>query len=178
MIVSCPQCASRYRIRDDKIQGAGARITCPECKHRFVIYRESSKFVVGGSEAKPKGLPVTFARKGQIHRAEVHEEDEDESDAPTTLMPHGSALAEQFRQSIAEERRRILAENKEEEPAPLPPAEPTAGPDKEELVAASPKAAQSPRQAPAGRPSYLGRFLAVVMIVVALVAVLSVLGIV
>ena len=38
MIVSCESCKSRYKIDDSKISGRGARITCPRCKHQFVVY--------------------------------------------------------------------------------------------------------------------------------------------
>ena len=40
MIVSCPACSRRYKIRESKIQGRGAKITCPRCAHRFVVYLE------------------------------------------------------------------------------------------------------------------------------------------
>lgn len=116
MIVSCPQCSSRYRIRDDKIQGTGARITCPGCTHRFVVYRESEKFVIGGQPAKPRGVSVTFASKGQIKRTALPEEDDD--DAPTTLMPHGSAMADQLRATLQAERDRMLSEERQEQAAP------------------------------------------------------------
>ena len=40
MIVTCPACSARYKINEAKIQGRGAKITCPRCGHRFVVYRE------------------------------------------------------------------------------------------------------------------------------------------
>lgn len=38
MIVTCESCKSRYKIDDSKISGRGARITCPRCKHQFVVF--------------------------------------------------------------------------------------------------------------------------------------------
>lgn len=37
MIVSCESCKSRYKLDDNKITGRGAKITCPKCKHVFVV---------------------------------------------------------------------------------------------------------------------------------------------
>lgn len=38
MIVTCESCKSRYKLDDSKITGRGAKITCPRCKHVFVVY--------------------------------------------------------------------------------------------------------------------------------------------
>ena len=43
MIVSCPSCEARYKVNEAKIKGRGAKITCPKCSHRFVVYREGDK---------------------------------------------------------------------------------------------------------------------------------------
>jgi len=125
MKVTCPACESIYRIPDDKIQGRGARITCKKCGHKFVVYNQSERVVIG--EDKPKGLPVTFQRKGQITKAEMPDED-DEADAPTTVMTHGSALAQEIKQAIAD-----AAEDEPAAPAPAPAA----------AAAAPPKAANN-----------------------------------
>ncbi|HHO51993.1 MAG TPA: hypothetical protein ENK18_14195 [Deltaproteobacteria bacterium] len=42
MIVTCPACSQQYKLRESKIQGRGAKVTCPRCGHRFVIYRTES----------------------------------------------------------------------------------------------------------------------------------------
>lgn len=86
MIISCPACSARYRVAEEKIQGRGARITCPTCAHKFVVYRGDGKLVVGEFEGRG-GVPVTIARKGELHRQAPTL---DEEEAPTTLMPHGS----------------------------------------------------------------------------------------
>lgn len=42
MIVSCPACSARYRIDPGKIKGRGAKITCPRCSHKFVVYKDGA----------------------------------------------------------------------------------------------------------------------------------------
>jgi predicted Zn finger-like uncharacterized protein len=37
VIVSCEACKSRYKLDDSKVGGKGARITCPKCKHVFIV---------------------------------------------------------------------------------------------------------------------------------------------
>lgn len=138
MIVTCPSCDARYRIRDDKIEGKGARITCPNCGHKFVVYVEE-QFVVGDKPSKPRGLPVTIHKKGQDHRAEGFEDDED---APTTLMPHGSALN-------AELRNALLATAEKAERDPRPPASPQETPAQHRATAPD-RAAAPPRAAAGG----------------------------
>lgn len=41
MIVQCPACSSRYRIRDDNIPPTGGKIRCPSCGHSFIVYPEN-----------------------------------------------------------------------------------------------------------------------------------------
>lgn len=40
MIVTCDHCGTRYKLDNAKIPGRGARVTCPGCKHVFVVYRQ------------------------------------------------------------------------------------------------------------------------------------------
>lgn len=42
MIVTCESCQSKYKLDDSKITGRGARITCPSCKHVFVVYKQAA----------------------------------------------------------------------------------------------------------------------------------------
>ncbi len=43
MVVTCEHCGARYRLDKDRIQGKGARITCPRCRHVFVVYQEGEE---------------------------------------------------------------------------------------------------------------------------------------
>jgi predicted Zn finger-like uncharacterized protein len=51
MIVTCDHCGARYRLDESKIPGRGARVTCPSCRHVFVVYRRDS------SEETPAVVP-------------------------------------------------------------------------------------------------------------------------
>jgi len=41
MIVSCPSCSTGYKLDEGRITGRGVRITCPKCKHVFVVYKDA-----------------------------------------------------------------------------------------------------------------------------------------
>ena len=43
MIVTCPQCTARYKLDKNKISARGAKITCPRCRHVFVVYRDEAR---------------------------------------------------------------------------------------------------------------------------------------
>ena len=47
MVVTCDHCGARYRFDDERISGRGARITCPRCRHVFVVHTDNP----GDSEA-------------------------------------------------------------------------------------------------------------------------------
>lgn len=64
MIVSCPQCQARYKLDPNKIAARGAKITCPRCRHVFVVYPEvsddGSKGLTTLDRARPRdkaGIP-------------------------------------------------------------------------------------------------------------------------
>jgi predicted Zn finger-like uncharacterized protein len=57
MIVNCPNCNTRYKIDPAKIQGRGAKITCPSCKHTFVVRREGEAAAMGSAASSPAGAP-------------------------------------------------------------------------------------------------------------------------
>jgi len=42
MIIECPACQSRYRIREEKLPAAGGNIKCPSCAHVFFVAREAA----------------------------------------------------------------------------------------------------------------------------------------
>lgn len=52
MIVTCESCKSRYKLDDSKITGRGAKITCPKCKHIFVVLS------AGAAPGRPPGSPA------------------------------------------------------------------------------------------------------------------------
>ena len=38
MIVTCPSCASKYRVRDEAVPAGGAELECPSCKEVFIAH--------------------------------------------------------------------------------------------------------------------------------------------
>ena len=56
MIVSCERCGARYKLDDSKVTERGAKITCPRCRHIFVVYpgnkpaEKPSPVVIGGGD--------------------------------------------------------------------------------------------------------------------------------
>jgi predicted Zn finger-like uncharacterized protein len=48
MIVTCDHCGAKYNLDPTKVQGRGARITCPKCAHVFTVYKENAD---AGSES-------------------------------------------------------------------------------------------------------------------------------
>ncbi len=156
MIVTCPACSSRYRIREEKIQGRGARITCPSCGHKFIVEKET-----GSAASGSQGVPLPMGRGAPVQRP-VFDED-DEADVPTTVMPHGSQLAQTMR-AAAEKAKSARAAAGGSAPAPsaaISPADHRAVP------------------APAAQPARSG-VVAVALVLVAVLllgmAVLSLLG--
>jgi predicted Zn finger-like uncharacterized protein len=53
MIIECPACDSRYRIREDKLPGEGGNIKCPNCAHVFFVARPAA---TGSHVAAPSSL--------------------------------------------------------------------------------------------------------------------------
>lgn len=61
MIVTYEHCSARYKLDPSRITGRGVRITCPSCKHVFVVYRP------GGDEAaSPASAASPAAAPGPV----------------------------------------------------------------------------------------------------------------
>jgi predicted Zn finger-like uncharacterized protein len=135
MIVSCPQCAARYRVPEERISERGARITCPACRHRFTVHSGEQRLVVGG-EAEPRGLNVL----GHQRRPAGYDEEDDQ---PTTVM----TAAE--RDALAREAG-VGLPSRPPLPVPPPPPAPVAGPvaspagQRTTAPKAAPKASKGP----------------------------------
>lgn len=54
MIIECPACESRYRIREDKLPQDGGNIKCPNCAHVFFV---ASRDEALGSQSSPAITP-------------------------------------------------------------------------------------------------------------------------
>ena len=87
MIVACEHCGSRYSLDESKMPGRGARVTCPNCSHVFVVYRESIEDAGGADgielgeepEVSPQDVGLCdrahdahlSARSGQFRKAKI-----------------------------------------------------------------------------------------------------------
>lgn len=65
MIVACPACSARYRIDKSKIKGRGAKITCPRCANKFIVYKEKESADV--SELDFQTVGITWRVKKGLH---------------------------------------------------------------------------------------------------------------
>ncbi len=92
MIATCPNCGARYRIREDRLTGSRARITCKKCAHKFIVHKDQE---AGVARPAPTGVPVRLAGAPSQPRFE----EDDESDVPTTVMPHGSKVIRKIREN-------------------------------------------------------------------------------
>ena len=63
MIVTCESCAARYKLDESKIAGRGAKITCPRCRHVFVVYKdEGAAASVSSAPAPAPSIPGSIPR--------------------------------------------------------------------------------------------------------------------
>lgn len=58
MIIECPSCNSRYRIREDKLPAQGGNIKCPNCAHVFFVPRGDATSTQEGTPATATGETV------------------------------------------------------------------------------------------------------------------------
>ncbi|MBK9367036.1 MAG: zinc-ribbon domain-containing protein [Deltaproteobacteria bacterium] len=65
MIVTCEKCGARYKLDDGKVTGRGAKITCPRCKHIFVVFPD-----VNEADLPPPTAATTVLPKGPTRSAE------------------------------------------------------------------------------------------------------------
>jgi predicted Zn finger-like uncharacterized protein len=56
VIVTCPSCTSKYRVRDDAVPPGGAELECPSCKSMFVAY--PPKRIIGEHTGVDQRAPV------------------------------------------------------------------------------------------------------------------------
>ncbi len=64
MVITCPACEARYRLNREKIQGRGAKITCPKCAHVFVVFNEAEESGEAAPSAAHEVAPPQRARAG------------------------------------------------------------------------------------------------------------------
>ena len=71
MIVTCEACSARYKLDDGKVSAKGAKITCPRCRHVFVVYKKAApsentghEVSLGSSKPKRSAEELDFRKVG------------------------------------------------------------------------------------------------------------------
>ncbi|MBL8617050.1 MAG: zinc-ribbon domain-containing protein, partial [Deltaproteobacteria bacterium] len=117
MIVSCPSCSTGYKLDESRITGRGVRITCPKCKHVFVVYKEAP--------AQP--MPKAQASASLVEAAE--DERPADPDGPTSFFHTGAGgLRPADLSAPTRAPAPALPPARAAEPAAPPPAPPRAPP--------------------------------------------------
>ena len=218
MIVTCPSCSTPYKINEAKIKGRGAKITCPKCSHRFVVYRpgegpnaasdvpndlatmDFSAVGITWRVRKGGGVTIDFhdlatlkdyledeqikrwdkitydmrewvpldsianieeyfwdvyqrAENGEINVADPDEEEEDESDAPTTIVGRRSSLASDIRRAVQDAMTPAPAGQRASGPNTASEEEPAADEAPEEPEAEEPAADEAAEEPAAEEPA-------------------------
>lgn len=97
MILTCPECASRYFVDDSKVGAAGRVVRCASCGHRWNARREAP---VDDLFDEPE--PPTLA--SQVESAEQLPEPAEAEEPPVSALP-GEELPKVFRARADAERR-------------------------------------------------------------------------
>ncbi len=62
MIVECPKCKKKYRVKDEDVPVGGAPVQCPSCGNIFTIYREPLKIHLEPLEEVAPSAPPTYEK--------------------------------------------------------------------------------------------------------------------
>ncbi len=60
MILQCPKCKKQYNVPEERLTEKGVKITCPACKHQFIVRKRADE---GGAKKKDKKKDVTAPPK-------------------------------------------------------------------------------------------------------------------
>lgn len=69
--VQCEKCKTKYKLEEARIQGKGAKITCPKCRHVFVVMKDTLKEAEGEDEGGSELGDSTSEPVGPSARLEV-----------------------------------------------------------------------------------------------------------
>jgi predicted Zn finger-like uncharacterized protein len=58
MIVTCPQCQTRFRIPDDKVTAKGVKVRCTHCRHTFRVSRPAEPAVAAAADPFAQFAPL------------------------------------------------------------------------------------------------------------------------
>lgn len=107
MVITCPSCSARYRLNPDKIQGRGAKITCPKCSHVFVVFTEQEAPAADASAPEPPRVKTPPRPSAPVSAAPGSDRREDTQSGAFRAM--GLNPEESGRSGGGKSNRRIVA---------------------------------------------------------------------
>ncbi len=109
MIVTCPTCNSKYRVRDEAVPPEGAELQCPSCSALFVAHppRVDTEQVTAALETVTRARDVAEQRLADVERRL--------GDAERRSVEAERRLADAERRSVDAERRLTDAERRSAE---------------------------------------------------------------
>lgn len=88
MIISCPECSTRFRVDDDKIPAQGAKIRCARCKHIFAVAAATPEISQAASEPAQETFSQPDPPSSPTPPASSDDFGFDDFDAPTHNGAH------------------------------------------------------------------------------------------
>lgn len=58
MIITCPECSTRFNIAEERIPNAGAKLRCARCRHVFMVHKPVAEETVTDESASAKNEEV------------------------------------------------------------------------------------------------------------------------
>ncbi|WP_419317393.1 DUF3426 domain-containing protein [Caulobacter sp. ErkDOM-E] len=101
MILTCPECASRYFVDDSKVGAAGRVVRCASCGHRWTARNEESTDLF---DEPSDATLASDAAMASLEAAEASATVEPEPEPPVSALP-GEELPKVFRARADAERR-------------------------------------------------------------------------
>lgn len=88
MIITCPECSTRFNVAEERIPDAGAKLRCARCRHVFMVYKPLAE--EAGTEAS------TAAQKEDVREDSSPESDMDSEAKPPTSEKIDTFSRDQF----------------------------------------------------------------------------------
>ena len=106
MIVTCPSCSAKYRVRDEAVPSGGAELQCPSCSALFVAHppKHTDHELTAAIERLTAARDSAEARSGELERARTESEHR--------AAEHEQRTAELGRRAAENELRALAAERK------------------------------------------------------------------
>ncbi|MFZ9888498.1 MAG: zinc-ribbon domain-containing protein, partial [Myxococcota bacterium] len=61
MIIQCEQCATRFKVPDERVTSSGTKVRCSKCKHVFVVTTASGVGIDPAAPTVPIVPPSPFS---------------------------------------------------------------------------------------------------------------------